>query len=379
MTDFTLMGVVNVTPDSFSDGGRYFESSAAIAHGLELELEGAAILDIGGESTRPGADPVGSDEELRRVVPVIEGLRGRRRGADLDRHLKRGRGGGAGGRRLVRERRDRVPRRSRACRRRRERRRRLLPDAHARRPPHDAGRPALRRCRLGHREFLEERLAFALARGIERGSDHARPRDRVRQDARSQPRAAPPPRRARGDRAPGGGRHLAQVVPRPDHRPRAATSGSPPPSPPTCSPTSAAPACSASTMWLQSATPSRWRLLRSPPDVRRRRFRRRRRRRGDEGHPEPEVTIEISGLSLFTHPASRRPSARWGSGCCFDLQIRRRRHRRDRYRPRRGHRRLRRRSATVALIAPSAPTRRSSGSARRSPTVLEECFGTPAG
>ena len=74
MTDFTLMGIVNVTPDSFSDGGRYFESSAAIAHGLELELDGAAILDIGGESTRPGADPVGAEEELRRVLPVIEGL-----------------------------------------------------------------------------------------------------------------------------------------------------------------------------------------------------------------------------------------------------------------------------------------------------------------
>ena len=74
MTEFTLMGVVNVTPDSFSDGGRYFESSAAIAHGLQLELEGAAILDIGGESTRPGAEPVGAAEELRRVLPVIEGL-----------------------------------------------------------------------------------------------------------------------------------------------------------------------------------------------------------------------------------------------------------------------------------------------------------------
>jgi dihydropteroate synthase len=74
MTDFTIMGVVNVTPDSFSDGGRYFEPSAAIAHGLELEQAGAAILDIGGESTRPGADPVGAAEELRRVLPVIEGL-----------------------------------------------------------------------------------------------------------------------------------------------------------------------------------------------------------------------------------------------------------------------------------------------------------------
>jgi dihydropteroate synthase len=71
---FTVMGVVNVTPDSFSDGGEFLDCAAAVAHGLELEREGAAILDIGGESTRPGALPVGADEELRRVIPVIEGL-----------------------------------------------------------------------------------------------------------------------------------------------------------------------------------------------------------------------------------------------------------------------------------------------------------------
>jgi dihydropteroate synthase len=68
------MGVVNVTPDSFSDGGRYLDTGAAIAHGLALRDEGAAMLDIGGESTRPGAQPVGPREELARVLPVIEGL-----------------------------------------------------------------------------------------------------------------------------------------------------------------------------------------------------------------------------------------------------------------------------------------------------------------
>jgi dihydropteroate synthase len=72
---YRLMGVVNVTPDSFSDGGRYLDASAAVAHGLKLAAEGAAILDIGGESTRPGAEPVPEAEELRRVVPVLEGLR----------------------------------------------------------------------------------------------------------------------------------------------------------------------------------------------------------------------------------------------------------------------------------------------------------------
>jgi len=68
------MGVVNVTPDSFSDGGQWFEPDAAIAHGHRLIDEGAVVLDVGGESTRPGADPVAEDEELRRVLPVVEAL-----------------------------------------------------------------------------------------------------------------------------------------------------------------------------------------------------------------------------------------------------------------------------------------------------------------
>ncbi len=72
--DYRVMGVVNVTPDSFSDGGLYLDPEAAIAHGLELEREGAAILDVGGESTRPGASSVEAAEELRRVLPVVEGL-----------------------------------------------------------------------------------------------------------------------------------------------------------------------------------------------------------------------------------------------------------------------------------------------------------------
>jgi dihydropteroate synthase len=73
-----IMGVVNITPDSFSDGGRYLDPSAALAHARQLVEEGADLLDIGGESSRPGAQPVALDEELRRVMPVLEGL------ADLD-------------------------------------------------------------------------------------------------------------------------------------------------------------------------------------------------------------------------------------------------------------------------------------------------------
>jgi dihydropteroate synthase len=74
--DPVIMGVVNVTPDSFSDGGEWLDPAAAIAHGHALVAQGAAILDIGGESTRPGAEPVSEAEELRRVLPVLDGLAG---------------------------------------------------------------------------------------------------------------------------------------------------------------------------------------------------------------------------------------------------------------------------------------------------------------
>ncbi|SBV36339.1 7,8-dihydropteroate synthase [uncultured Stenotrophomonas sp.] len=69
-----VMGIVNVTPDSFSDGGLHFDAEAAIAHGLALVEQGADLLDVGGESTRPGAAPVSAQEEIKRVVPVIEAL-----------------------------------------------------------------------------------------------------------------------------------------------------------------------------------------------------------------------------------------------------------------------------------------------------------------
>jgi dihydropteroate synthase len=68
------MGILNVTPDSFSDGGRYLDPDAAIAHGLAMVADGAAVIDVGGESTRPGATPVHEAEERRRVLPVIEAL-----------------------------------------------------------------------------------------------------------------------------------------------------------------------------------------------------------------------------------------------------------------------------------------------------------------
>jgi dihydropteroate synthase len=68
------MGVLNVTPDSFSDGGQWLDPGAAVRHGMQMVEEGADVVDVGGESTRPGADPVDLDEELRRVLPVVEAL-----------------------------------------------------------------------------------------------------------------------------------------------------------------------------------------------------------------------------------------------------------------------------------------------------------------
>jgi dihydropteroate synthase len=69
-----VMGVLNVTPDSFSDGGQFFDTEKAIEHGLQMAAEGAAIIDVGGESTRPGAEPLPAKEQIRRVVPVIKSL-----------------------------------------------------------------------------------------------------------------------------------------------------------------------------------------------------------------------------------------------------------------------------------------------------------------
>ncbi len=70
-----IMGVLNVTPDSFSDGGKFFAAEKAVEHGLKMTVDGAHIIDVGGESTRPGAEAIAAEEELRRVIPVIEKLR----------------------------------------------------------------------------------------------------------------------------------------------------------------------------------------------------------------------------------------------------------------------------------------------------------------
>jgi dihydropteroate synthase len=81
------MGIVNVTPDSFSDGGLFLDHDSAVSHGASLATEGAHILDVGGESTRPGAEPVTESEELRRVIPVVEGLAQALRSLPPTRHI----------------------------------------------------------------------------------------------------------------------------------------------------------------------------------------------------------------------------------------------------------------------------------------------------
>ena len=95
------MGIVNVTPDSFSDGGKFLEPASAIAHGLQLIEEGASVLDIGGESTRPGAAPVSIDTELSRVLPVVEGLSGKCRISIDTRHAEVARAAVAAGATLI--------------------------------------------------------------------------------------------------------------------------------------------------------------------------------------------------------------------------------------------------------------------------------------
>ena len=145
--DYSLMGIVNVTPDSFSDGGAFLDPDAAVAHAAGLAAEGAAILDIGGESTRPGAEPVGRGGGAAAGRAGHRGARGPGHGRPhLDRHDQaRGRRGGARRGCGHRQRRLGVPPVPGARRARRRRGRDLLPDAHARRAAHDAGRPALRR------------------------------------------------------------------------------------------------------------------------------------------------------------------------------------------------------------------------------------------
>ena len=194
---FRLMGIINVTPDSFSDGGLFLDAPAAVAHARQLARDGAAILDVGGESTRPGAEPVSAERGARAGARrCCEGLaEARDRRADLDRHVQgAGRARRAAGRRDARQRRERASRADpQMAGLVADSRRRLLPDAHARRAAHDAARSALRGRGGRGQGFLERRMAFAVAEGIDEQRIMLDPGIGFGKTTRAQPRAAAPP------------------------------------------------------------------------------------------------------------------------------------------------------------------------------------------
>ena len=207
-----VMGVVNVTPDSFSDGGRYFDHEAAIAHGRRLVAEGADWVDVGGESTRPGAEPVPADEELRRVLPVVEALAASGAQVSIDtRKPEVAEAAVAAGARLINDVTAGLAEVAAAT-------------GAAFVAMHMQGEPRTMQAEPAYddvvaevRDALVERATAARDRGRRRGVD--RPRHRVREDAGPQPRPARQPRRAGGDGLPGAGRHQPQGHPRPARRP----------------------------------------------------------------------------------------------------------------------------------------------------------------
>ena len=139
-----VMGIVNTTPDSFSDGGQFLDTNAAEAHALRLAKEGAEILDIGGESTRPGAAEVSEQEELDRVIPVIERLAGI---GTFHRHPKaKCRPGSHRSRSFHRQRYRCKPTRPRNVANGRQGKSRLRLHAHARHPANNAKQASVRQC-----------------------------------------------------------------------------------------------------------------------------------------------------------------------------------------------------------------------------------------
>jgi dihydropteroate synthase len=207
------MGIVNVTPDSFSDGGRYLDAGAAIAHGLALAAEGAALVDIGGESTRPGAEPVAEAEELRRVIPVVAGLRDAGLSAAISIDTSKvavARAALDAGATLVNDVtafRDEpelaalVAERGADCC--------LM---------HMRGEPRTMQSAPLYDDVVGEVLAFLDRCRHRTRADPDRSRDRLRQDRRAQPGVARAARRADGARAADPDRSVAQVVSREDHR-----------------------------------------------------------------------------------------------------------------------------------------------------------------
>ena len=190
-----VMGVVNVTPDSFSDGGRWFDTTAAVKHGLDLVAEGADLVDVGGESTRPGATRVDEAEELKRVVPVVRGLASEgvtvsvdtMRASVAEQAARRGR--------RPRQRRQRRPRRPRDDPGRRRRRRPLRGHALARLPARaSTSGPCTRTSSPKSSTSSTRAWTAVLAGGIAAGPHRRRPGPRLRQGRRARPGPPRPPR-----------------------------------------------------------------------------------------------------------------------------------------------------------------------------------------
>ena len=230
-----VMGILNVTADSFSDGGRFLAQDRAIAHGLALAADGADLVDVGGESTRPGAEPVPLEVELARVMPVVRALVREGVAVSVDTMKPE----------VMRQAIDA------GCA--------MVNDVNAFRAEgadrRGGGAPASgcapctcrerpRRCRpiratttwWPRSATTSSRAARALeAAGVAREPHRARPRVRLRQELRAQRGAARGPARARGRRLPGGGRALAQAHDRRDHRPPRRGTASPAALPRPCS------------------------------------------------------------------------------------------------------------------------------------------------
>ena len=223
-----LMGIVNVTPDSFSDGGLYFDPGQAVDRGLELVADGADIVDVGGESTRPGSRPVPEAEELRPRRPGHRGPAQADAGPPLRRHDQGRRGPSRPRRRgRHRQRHERLPLRPGHGRRRGPVRRGRRPDAHAGHAADDAGRPRAT-------TTSSARSAPSSPTGSASPRPPASRAERIIVDpgigfgkiVRAQPRAPAPPGGLPRARPAAPRRLLAQGVPRPHPRPAARTRGS---------------------------------------------------------------------------------------------------------------------------------------------------------
>ena len=208
-----LMGVLNVTPDSFSDGGKYLDPDRAFARAIELEEQGADIIDIGAESTRPGSERVSEAEELRRLVPVLKRLRGKLTRPDFRRHLQVGRGGkGAGARRRDHQRSFGPDFRSATGARRGPARRRTDHHAHARHAG-NLGQARAAQGRDGDHSAGSGCIGASRgARGRGSGAHRDRSGPRLRQTQRAERGDSGAAQRVGGARISAGGGPVAQII-----------------------------------------------------------------------------------------------------------------------------------------------------------------------